>query len=40
MMLGEEDMPISSRNSIMKGKSYTDKVLKKAIEIVNKDKDR
>jgi len=40
MMLGEEDIPTSRRNSIMTGKSYTDKVLKKAIEIVNKDKNR
>ena len=40
MMLGEEDIPVSRRNSIMSGKSYTDKVLKKAIEIVNKDKNR
>jgi hypothetical protein len=40
MMLGEEDIPISRRNIIMAGKSYTDKVLKKAIEIVNKDKNR
>ena len=40
MMLGEEDVPTSRRNRIMAGKSYTDKVLKKAIEIVNKDKNR
>ena len=40
MMLGEEDIPVSRRNSIMSGKSYTDKVLKRAIEIVNKDKNR
>ena len=41
MMLGEEDIPMSRRNSIMAGfRSYTDKVLKKAIEIVNKDKNR
>ena len=40
MMLGEEDIPVRRRNSIMAGRSYTDKVLKKAIEIVNKDKNR
>ena len=40
MMLGEEDIPTSRRNRIMKGLTYTDKVLKKAIEIVNKDKNR
>ena len=40
IMLGEEDIPVSRRNSIMSGKSYTDKVLKRAIEIVNKDKNR
>ena len=40
MMLGEEDIPTSRRNRIMKGATYTDKVLKKAIEIVNKDKNR
>lgn len=40
MMLGEEDIPTSSRNSIMKGKTYTDKVLITSIENVNKDKNR
>ena len=41
MMLGEEDVPTSRRNRIMqKVLTYTDKVLKKAIEIVNKDKNR
>ena len=41
MMLGEEDVPTSRRNRIMQeGLTYTDKVLKKAIEIVNKDKNR
>jgi hypothetical protein len=41
IMLGEEDLPISHhRNSIMKGKTYTDKVLSKSILNVNKDKNR
>jgi hypothetical protein len=38
-MLGEEDIPTSTkRNSIMKGKKYTDKVLIKSIKNVNNDK--
>jgi len=41
IMLGEEDIPTSEkRNSIMKGKTYTDKVLQTAINNVNKDKSR
>jgi len=40
IMLGEEDIPTSSRNSIMKGKTYTDKVLITAIKNVNNDKHR
>jgi hypothetical protein len=41
MMLGEEDIPTSlRRNSIMKGETYTDKVLSVAIDNVNKDKTR
>jgi len=41
MMLGLEDIPTSTkRNSIMKGKTYTDKVLITSIENVNKDKSR
>lgn len=41
MMLGSEDIPTSTkRNSIMKGNTYTDKVLIKSIENVNKDKNR
>lgn len=41
IMLGEEDIPTSERrNSIMKGKTYTDTVLKKAINNVNNDKSR
>ena len=40
-MLGEDDIPTSERrNSIMKGKSYIDKVLQTAIYNVNKDKQR
>ena len=38
IMLKEEDLPTSSRrNSIIKGNSYMDKVLTKAIYNVNKD---
>lgn len=41
IMLGEEDIPTSEkRNSIMKGKTYTDKVLQVAIKNVNSDKTR
>jgi hypothetical protein len=41
ILLGEEDLPTSKqRNPIMKGQSYTDKVMKKAIELINKDKNR
>ena len=41
MMLGEEDIPTSlRRNTIMKGETYTDKVLTIAINNVNKDKTR
>jgi len=41
MMLGEDDIPTSTRrNSIMKGETYTDKVLSIAIDNVNKDKTR
>lgn len=39
IMLGEEDIPTSTkRNSIMKGKTYSDKVLIKSIKNVNNDK--
>ena len=39
IMLGKDDIPISERrNSIIKGNSYMDKVLTKAIYNVNKDK--
>ena len=41
IMLGEEDIPTSEkRNSIMRGKTYTDKVLQTAINNVNRDKNR
>ncbi len=41
MMVGEEDIPTSEkRNSIMKGKTYMDKVLQTSIYNVNKDKNR
>ena len=41
IMLGEEDLPTSKRrNSIMSGKTYTDKVLITAIHNLNKDKTR
>tara|TARA_R110002110_G_scaffold117894_1_gene291209 strand:- start:770 stop:889 length:120 start_codon:yes stop_codon:yes gene_type:complete len=38
-MLGKEEIPVSERrNTIIKGNSYMDKVLTKAIYNVNKDK--
>jgi len=41
ILLGEEDVPISTRrNKIMKGETYTDKVLRVSIKNVNKDKNR
>jgi hypothetical protein len=41
IMLGEDDIPASERrNKLIKGDSYTDKVLTQAIYKVNKDKDR
>merc|ERR1711966_584649 len=41
IMLGEDDIPSSERrNKIIKGDSYTDKVLTRAIYNVNKDKQR
>jgi hypothetical protein len=41
IMLGEEDIPTSERrNKLIKGDSYTDKVLTHAIYNVNKDKTR
>jgi hypothetical protein len=41
MLLGTEDLPTSvRRNKIMSGNSYSDKVLKKAIKLINNDKNR
>jgi hypothetical protein len=40
IMLGQDDIPTSSRNKIMKGNTYTDKVLSVSIKNVNKDKNR
>tara|TARA_B110000003_G_scaffold273300_1_gene310749 strand:+ start:394 stop:840 length:447 start_codon:yes stop_codon:yes gene_type:complete len=41
IMLNEEDIPISMRrNKLIKGNSYTDKVMTQAIYNVNKDKNR
>ena len=41
IMIGEEDIPTSERrNSIMKGKTYMDKVLQTSIYNVNTDKQR
>jgi hypothetical protein len=41
IMLGEDDIPTSERrNKLIKGDSYTDKVLTHAIYNVNKDKNR
>tara|TARA_Y100000356_G_scaffold55059_1_gene44448 strand:+ start:401 stop:844 length:444 start_codon:yes stop_codon:yes gene_type:complete len=41
IMLGEDDIPTSARrNKLIKGISYTDKVMTKAIYNVNKDKTR
>ncbi len=41
IMLGTEDIPSSEkRNSIMRGKTYTDTVLQTAIKNVNNDKNR
>ena len=39
-MLGEEDINIGSRNKIISGTSYMDKVMTKAIYNLNKDKTR
>ena len=40
IMLGQDDIPTSSRNRIMKGNTYTDKVLSVSIKNVNKDETR
>ena len=41
IMLGQDDIPTSERrNKLIKGNSYTDKVMTQAIYNVNKDKQR
>jgi hypothetical protein len=40
IMLGEEDINTGTSNKIINGKTYTDKVMTKAIYNVNKDKNR
>ena len=40
ILLAEEDLPTSSRSKFYKNKTYTDKVMNKAIDDMIKDKDR
>ena len=40
IMLGEEDIPVTIKNPYYNNKSYTDKVMNKAIDDMIKDKDR
>jgi hypothetical protein len=40
ILLGEEDIPYKSSNVFYKNKSYTDKVMNKAIDDMHKDKER
>jgi hypothetical protein len=40
VLLGEEDIPVSIKNPYYNNKSYTDKVMNKAIDDMIKDKDR
>ena len=40
IMLGQEDINVASRNKVITGKSYMDKVMTKAIYNLNKDKTR
>jgi len=40
IMAGQEDIPVSERNTFYKNKSYTDKVFNKAIDDMIKDPDR
>ena len=40
VLLGEEDIPVSIKNPYYKNKSYTDKVMNKAIDDMIKDKER
>jgi len=37
-MLGKEDIPMTKSNKIMTNDTYSDKVLRKAIDYMNKDK--
>ena len=39
-MLGQEYINVGSRTKLITGNSYTDKVMKKAIYNINKDKSR
>ena len=40
LLLGEEDLPVTDRSKFYNNKSYTDKVMNKAIDDMIKDKDR
>ena len=40
IMLGEEDIPQTIRSPFYKRESYSDKVNAKAIDLMNKDKER
>ena len=40
ILLGEEDLPTSSRSTFYKNKTYTDKVFNKAIDDMINDKER
>ena len=40
ILLGQEDLPTSSRSTFYKNKTYTDKVYNKAIDDMIKDKER
>lgn len=40
IMLGKEDIPMTKSNKIMTNDTYSDKVLRKAIDYMNKDKNR
>jgi hypothetical protein len=40
ILLGEEDVPVTQRNTFYKNKTYTDKVMNKALDDMIKDKER
>lgn len=40
ILLAEEDIPVKESNVFYKNKTYTDKVMNKAIDDMIKDKDR